>query len=73
MAFPPIVIALIRAARPSHSRRLTQLAAGDDQHSKIWRGGGAQFSGYHFGRTERRFPTLAQEESGSVAPSIAAG
>jgi len=39
-------------------QRLTQLAVGDDQHSKIWRGSGAQFGGYRFGRRERRFPDL---------------
>jgi hypothetical protein len=25
------------------------VAVGDDQHSKIWRGGGAQFGGFRFG------------------------
>ena len=39
-------------------QRLTQLAVGDDQHSKIWRGSGAQFGGYRFGPSERRFPDL---------------
>src|SRR6202030_2557458 len=57
--YPPIVIVLlIRAARPSHPSARRRLVAGDDQHSKIWRGGGAQFGGYRFGRSERRFPDL---------------
>jgi hypothetical protein len=40
------------------------VAAGDDQDSKIWRGGGVQFGGYRFGRGERRFSDLGEAESG---------
>ena len=43
---------------PSHASAWRQLAAGDDQHTKILRGGGAQFGSYRFGRGERRFPDL---------------
>jgi len=48
-----------------------QLAVGDDQHSKIWRGSGAQFGGYCIGWSEHLSRTLAQPESRS--PSIAVG
>jgi hypothetical protein len=48
-------------------RRLPQLTAGDDQHSKIWRGGGAEFGGYRFGPERTPLPSAwPRRRAGSI-------
>jgi hypothetical protein len=71
MAILPCNRAAHQSGTSFSPQRVPQLAAGDDQHSKIWREGGARFGGYRFGRSERHFLVLGPRRRVGRLPPLA--